>query len=96
MNEPSHSTDIPVTQKFMQDMDEHLSGKAKANPDNIFTILMGIPVEKKIDNIEELENKNLEDFPIKVLMAPHLLEFFTNFQIPNTKEYVPYKMIILS
>lgn len=40
---------------------------------------MGIPVEKKIDNIEELESKNLEDFPIKVLMAPHLLEFFTKF-----------------
>ena len=38
---------------------------------------MGIPVEKKIDNIEELEHKNLGDFPIKVLMAPHLLEFFT-------------------
>jgi hypothetical protein len=29
-------------------------------------------------------------------MAPHLLEFFTNFQIPNTKAFIPYWMAILS
>jgi hypothetical protein len=61
-----------------------------SNPDNIFSILLNIPIEKKIDNIEELEQKSLEDFPIRVLMAPHLLEFFTNFQIPNTKAFIPY------
>lgn len=53
----SASTDIPVTKKFMKDMDDFLAGKAQNDIGNIFTVLSNIPYEKKMEDIEFLENK---------------------------------------
>lgn len=70
--------------KFMSDMDDHLSAKAMNFNDNIFTVLSKIPWEKKSNGVDDLMYKKIEDFPIKVLMAPDLLTFFNKLDIPLT------------
>ena len=92
----NQATDVPVTLKFMSDMDEHLSGKAANVMENIFTVLQKIPRENKIQNIEELISKKIEDFPIKVLMAPDLLTFFNKYDIPYCNEFVSFRLLIIS
>lgn len=84
------ATDVPVTLKFMSDMDDHLQGKAANLNENIFTVLSKIPRQKQSKGIEELVYKKIEDFPIKVLMAPDLLTFFNRFDTPNNKEFISY------
>lgn len=84
------ATDVPVTLKFMSDMDDHLQGKAANLNENIFTVLSKIPRQKQSKGIEELVYKKIEDFPIKVLMAPDLLSFFNRFDTPNNKEFISY------
>lgn len=39
LSDTNQATDVPVTLKFMNDMDEHLSGKAPSVLENIFTVL---------------------------------------------------------
>lgn len=92
----NQTTDVPVTLKFMGDMDEHLSGKASSVMENIFTVLSKIPREQKAQNIEELANKKIEDFPIKVLMAPDLLTYFNKYDLPYTNEFVSFRLLIIS
>lgn len=78
----SASTDIPVTQKFMKDMDDFLAGKSQNDQGNIFTVLSNIPYDKKMEDIAYLETKHVEDFPIKVLTVPHLIHFLRHTNLP--------------
>lgn len=92
----SQTTDVPVTLKFMQDMDAHLSGKAKEQMDNIFTVLGKIPRQQKMSNIEELESKKIEEFPIKVLMAPDILTYFNKYELPTSEEFISLRLLVLA
>jgi hypothetical protein len=78
----SASTDIPVTQKFMKDMDDYLSGKVQNDQGNIFTVLSNIAYDKKMEDIEFLEKKHVDEFPIKVLTVPHLVHFLRHSNLP--------------
>lgn len=92
----SVSTDIPVTQKFMKDMDDFLAGKAQGDLGNIFTVLSNIPYDKKMEDIEYLEQKNVEEFPIKVLTVPHLIHFLRHTNLPLGQDFVPLRLMLLS
>ena len=92
----SASTDIPVTQKFMKDMDDYLAGKAQNDQGNIFTVLSNLPYDKKMEDIEYLEQKNVDDFPIKVLTVPHLVHFLRHTNLPLSPEFIPLRLALLS
>jgi hypothetical protein len=79
----------------MKDMDDYLAGKAQNDMANIFTVLSNIPYDKKMEDIEYLETKNVDEFPIKVLTVPHLIHFLRHTNLPLGNEFIPIRLALL-
>ena len=80
----------------MKDMDDYLAGKAQNDQGNIFTVLSNIPYDKKMEDVEFLETKNVDEFPIKVLTVPHLIHFLRHTNLPLCTEFIPLRLALLS
>lgn len=49
-----------------------------------------------MEDIDYLENKHVEDFPIKVLTVPHLIHFLRHVNLPLNADFIPLRLVLLS
>lgn len=42
-----------------------------------------------MEDIEYLETKNVDEFPIKVLTVPHLIHFLRHTNLPLSSDFIP-------